>query len=369
MSVMTSDAIRRRAAWAQNPHERAAMEAEADRMDGLEAKPSTLPDYLKNATDRGHGYEMQCPACVRDGMDNKGNHLLVYHGGGLACVRYRLVDGMSYPERDEHLANVRGLLKIPGGKPYTGPDLTAEREAKKVAAIALRNYVFADFAGTLADLGSSGPLPTGQAAFDLALTSYRPGEHVWIGTRYDTPEGKWAEVSSRPRESWMRRPTRFRDNLFDPNDTDARAAAFARCTASRLDHLYGFAWLPGADSRDEKNTSRIVFRVVEHDGTKEAPTPMRHQIAAIRYAKEVLGWKLRYVIDTGSAKPEGGIHGIFDCETIEPGQLAEDSSELEAIGCDSAGLYHAHTRAPGIARAKCSKNYGEKMQSILWVAL
>lgn len=307
---------------------------------------------------------MACPYCVIKGGDTTGNHLLVRPDSRVMCIiAHRMADDL---DKDEHMSEVRRLLKIPGFvATYSGPDLRAEKAAADaIAAGAIWAGIKNELSGTLDDFGPSGPLPEGQEAFDIVCSQHATGEFMWIGTRHDIPEAKWAEASTSPRASW-RKIYRFTDNLFDPACPVARAAAYERCKTQLLDHAWGVAWKPTATGRSDDQTTRFTFRVVEHDGPSDGPpTPIDHQIAAIQYARLVLGWKLLWILSTGGK----GIHGIFDTSAIGPSRLEIDISILSSIGCDAMGLTHAHTRTPGIARRKCAKNPGGKLQSVLWIA-
>ena len=363
-------ALRRDVKFMGNPHERAAMLAKADTLEGLDAItpiPALPAGVTTSAVPVKHGWIIRCPACALEGRDTKGEHLLIYNDGGFACPLFatiKLPDGsrISYYERDVHRAKIRDLLHLPTKADPLAAERRrlAEQEAALIAELAKRAWadIRREFAGGISTIGKSGKRPLDFSAFCEYCGAFNPGDLAWAGTRWDKSETQW-EAPFRPGKERFR----FRDHLYDPHNPVDRAEVWKATLADKLDHASGAAWKPTATGRDDKNWKCLRFLVVEHDGPKDAPTPLCDQVAAIRFAMS-LGWNLRYVVATGGK----GVHGIFDVSSLSPSKLAEDISTLISIGVDPGGLTHARTRTPGCVRRFDGSTPGGNLQEILWIA-
>jgi hypothetical protein len=286
----------------------------------------------------------QCPACAVDGNDATGNHLVVYQTGHFGCVSFQGEAG------DQHRARMAKLCPaLRGGKPtgpvYIKPDLTAEREALKAASLKLWDVIRTTLASDIAALGKSGTIDMEDARWQFAsfCDLFHPSDLVWVGHRNESRES-------------------FRRHLFRAGDMAERERIFKVAQYHGLDHTRGVSWKPDACSRENCEIAAYRVTVLEHDHVAKP-----EQIALIRYAKEVLKWDLRMVIDTTGKS----LHGLFDVSAIPLDTVRAQMRTLANMGADPHSLAQCATRAPGMIRQPDPDDHGKPngdMQLIRWIA-
>ncbi len=346
----------------------------------LKSRPAFVPEDAEDKTGNHTGWVMPCPACRAIGQDNTGNHLFVYPDSGVVCIIAKMC--MPEDEGRDHNDEARRLLKL---KPTTSATVEREsiRKAKELLKILNETQwaaTKATMSGEISDLGPSASIPDERGQFGLFCGLFRPGDMAWAGTLHDKPEEKWDALQKKLAEALTDQDSeakrrfrarlkcyqhyRFRDHLFDPFSPKDCDRMFSLIQKDRLDLGWGLAWNPEATGRGDDQWHSIRFRVVEHDGPKDAPTPRNEQIAAIRYAREVCGWHLRYVLDTAGK----GYHGIYSVDHLTQEEVDLHIRQLAGMGCDPAGLTRAHSRCPGAIRRTSESGYGGGLQHIVWLA-
>lgn len=343
-----------------NPHARAAEAAKAEVTEtaaGGGSPPAATPQAAVQLKLEGDGEKWigRCPACAAAGRDEKGQHLVVFADGRFGCV---VNPGEAGHDHRSEMARLRPeLIGGQGGHRTPRIDLSEERKAIEAGWAALWQQIKKELGGGVETLGPSAPIPTDPfGQFETFCGCFQPGDTAWVGGRFDLNEEKWAVRGERKSR---RQVLRFRDNLFCPADPASRAAAWARISELRLDHASGLGWSPEAQGRSDEYVIGRRFVVVEHDKDNGVPTSLEAQVAAIKYARDVLGMDLIYVVNTG----RGNLHGVFDASGISP----NDHKILSAIGCDTGALDHARTRTPGVRRRADAKGPGGGLQGIEWI--
>lgn len=350
-----------------NPHAAAAMVAEAEREEAGAPAPEVPAPKAATAMaleDRGGKWEGPCPACREDGKDNKGNHLIMFPDGAWGCTVNRGEAGKEHRRRMMELAP-----ELRGGK-GSGPARPRVSFEEEKAAISegllalwgmIKEKLWCEVEDLPRFLGEGAPVPSDLAgSLAVFCKAFRAGDWSWIGNRHDQNEEEWGKLPE-DKKKWQ---SRFLDHLFDPTSEQDRARMVAMIAEKGLDHASGRIFLPTASGRSEDQSCGLRFRIVEHDKDGGEPTPLGAQLAAIRYASEVLGWKLLWIMKTGGK----GVHGAFDTASISPMQLDSDIRTLKAIGCDPHGLDHGATRCPGAMRRTLSRHQKPKTQALVWVS-
>lgn len=341
-----------------NPHARAEIEAAAELAETGAPAPAQETPAAATAlelVDKGDRWIGPCPACREDGRDNAGNHLVLWPDGRFGCVCNPGDAGHDHRVRMAELAPE--LCGSSGGPRRPRVDFEEEKAAIQAGWDALWVKIEAGLGGGLELLGESAPIPSDPfGQFEVFCRLFAEGDTAWCGTLYDIAEDKWELTEGTPTRRTRR--VRFRDNLFAPADPASRAAAWERIETVGLDLASGLVRDPNATSRSDEFVTGRRFLVVERDNT-----PLEGQVAAIRYARGVLGWPLAYVVNTG----RGNLHGIFDARGISPTMCEDGSKILAAVGCDAGALSHSRTRIPGAIRGADGKGYGGQRQEILYI--
>lgn len=328
-----------------NPRDRAEAERKASGAPAPTKDRPPLCDLVENLDDLGDKWTAQCPACAKVDKDSTGNHLVIWPPDGkFGCVIHPGEEGK------EHRREIAKLLGLkPGGKGGRKAkkvrDLTAEKAALAAAHAELWSAITEELAGDLSDLGKSAPIPEKfSAQFRLWCGIWLPGDTVWLGTRFDST-------------------AMFKAHLFRLAEPEEQEQAWEEVVANRLDHTRLQPALEGAESRRRENFGDPRAEVVEHDGSKENPTPRTHQVALLRYVMDEFGWVLKWVVDTGGK----GIHGHFDATHIEPMKLKEHYVLLKGLGADPCALAASATRIPGAIRRRTDTHPGGTRQPLVWI--
>lgn len=288
-------------------------------------------------------WEFACPACRKEGGDNKGNHGWIASTGAFGCIVHPGEDGKDH--RRLMLALCPGLRGAKGKfVPRPQPDVSAEKAAAAKAAAELWQAIRTELAGDLADLGNSTKIPETPKEQFLAWAEkfWKPGDLVWVGSRWDNREA-------------------FARHLFRLGDGEA-GAAWQIIEREGLDHTSGVVWREVIAGRANDNIERISLLVVEHDNADWVS-----QIALWRYCQTELGLRLLAVVSTAG---KGG-HGHFDASGLSRDRIVEIIRELASLGADKNVLSRSSTRIPGAIRQRDkgnpSKPHGGR-QSLLWLA-
>lgn len=359
------------ARFASSPFVAADMRAEEERREqGLPAAQKKAPPVAQKLQlfDDGGIWRGPCPACRAEGRDDTGNHLFLFPTGAWGCVCFKGEAGR------DHRRRMMELLPELRGKKGQGiqkrSDFRAEKEAVRgIMATDLWEEIKAELAMTLEEnpFGKSAHLP-GDLAGALAVycAAFAPGQRAWAGSRWDLGEEKWNAQEEAKRHD----RNRFISHIFDPHDLADRVRMVERIERDDLDHASGRI-LGGSETEraiEDESTLKLAFRVVEHDselvGGVKTDTPIPAQVAAVRYAQTVLGWRLLWVISTGGK----GIHAAFDTSSISCMQISTHLDLLEGVGADPNGLRRGSTRIPGALRVVRTRFQKRNPQSLLWVS-
>lgn len=322
-----------------NPHARAAEERKAEEVASPKQMAKAVAPALVAKLDlveMGDRWIGQCPACASEGSDSKGDHLVVWPDGRWGCVVHKGEEGKDHRSL---MAMLCPPLRGKRGKwiGYERPDLSAEKGAVTKLHGVLWQVVRASLAGGIESLGpAKGIDPDPGWQFGAWCSLWQAGETAWAGTMYDKGED-------------------FQSHLFQPANPESRAAMWEKVITGRLDVASGLIWHAGATSRKNTphNLKGVRFLVVEHDYEDLAG-----QVALIRYARDILRWKLRMIVATGGK----GIHGLFDAPA-DLAQMTRDAHTLIGLGADPQSLNRSATRIPGAIRPETGKP-----QQIVWMA-
>lgn len=279
----------------------------------------------------------QCPACKAEGLDDKGQHLVIFEDGHYGCVLHQ------GPEGHEHRQNMAELAPElrTGKKRFRAPIV---EDQKAAAAAKARAEAIAGLWEAIKGIGCEPEALPGSAQIEddprwqflQWCGLWGPGEVAWVGSRYDSTAA-------------------FAAHKFCPADKDQRDRIWEAIVAERLDHASGLVWKEDAVNRRNECVAGRRLIVVEHDHASKAET-----VGLIRYAADALGWPLKMILSTGGR----GIHGIFDASGISPMQLKADATLLADLGADKNALGRSATRIPGALRQPENTN----RQNILWLA-
>lgn len=370
--------LRMRARFCQSPVDRLALNRKADRLEaeGLgESLPPQKPiepglaglikaldlSEIGEHPEYGRRWEGACPACRAEARDSTGNHLLVSESGRFACTVHRGEAGKEHRSKMVRLCPALAGGKS-SGKPMA-PRVSFAKEKEVVSAgflelwVMIKKRLWTEEEDLLRFLPESAPVPTDLAgSVEVFCKAFKDGDFAWIGARKDVSEEKWALLDPELRR-WN---TRFRSHLFRPSCPEDRARIVQAIALERLDHASGRIFREDSTGRAEDQSTGLRFRIVEHDHDNEEDTPMGAQLAAIRYAREVLEWRLLWIMKTGGK----GVHAAFDTAAIPPVKLSDDLHTLRQIGCDPNGLEKGATRCPGAMRRAIEP----KQQALIWVS-
>jgi hypothetical protein len=320
-------------------------------------------------TDRGWKWVGRCPACAEDGKDTSAEHLIIYEDGRFGCAANK---GEAGAEHRSLMAKLCQSLRGSGGKyeapEFVRPDMTAEREAIKAAALVLFAAIQEEFSGDLSDLGESAEINTDPRwQFGQFCDLYQPGDLIWTGNRKDsapiTIDKKTKEVRETPPFLL------FTNHLFTAGDEAARDRMFALSRRHPIDLGRGNSWKPGSQQRLQSNLEAVRFTCLEHDDVDKPA-----QIALFRYAQTVLGWDLRMVVDSTNKS----YHGLFDVSHLSPSTVKEPTVKehielLTNMGADPMSLNEAACRVPGFIRQRVKPKEGKPekpfggLQRIVWL--
>ena len=249
--------------------------------EGKIEKPPT-PDSAKKLNleyrpDKGNGegaWVGRCPACAADGNDKTGEHLLILPNGKWACVVYQGAAGIDHRSAMAKLSpQLRGKGKvIPRHK--RAPNVDKEKLAIVKASQALFTTYQSAYSGEVSLLGDSVTIKQNPLwHFNYWLDNmFSRDDLVWIGHLKDYD---------------------FASHTFLVGDLVARKKMYQTAITQSLDLTRGLSWANGSTSRHGKNIKEIRYMVLEHD---DVPKPA--QVALLHYAKNILNWDLRMVLDT-----------------------------------------------------------------------
>jgi hypothetical protein len=310
----------------------------------------------------------QCPVCAKNGGDKKSSHLYVMPNKAWGCfAAEQSGDGFG------HRAEVVRMIPNPSAgdaKPETMADKirreAAEQFSKERAADAAACYAFwgkikSELAGPIESLGASSPIPDRRGQFDL-YCSFAPKscERMWVGTLYSLPEPPCGIARQRDKMY-------FRDTLFNPHCPVDRDRIWNDWIQyGKVDLASGCSWKVDAKGRrKEENRAGKIFSVIEHDGHKDARTPIEHQVALIRWLRDGCGLRLLAVLHTAGK----GVHGWFDegrwnVKVKIPGRPIALSLEdvVRFMGADFTAYRNSATRIPGAVRQGTAK-----VQQFVWL--
>lgn len=315
------------------PRDRAAMEAQADRLESGQAHPlitaSAAPLWgeYEEMPDLGTGGTKLvglCPACAEQGRDSNLRHLVIYPNGKFGCAAYPAL-AIETPARAAHLQRVWQLVgkSVRLTKPEPLPPLILKRRNKLQADVAeIWQRAREQYAMTLAEWqASSAELPTSAEGCFLAYCGiWKPGETAWIGDRYDCTAA-------------------FRGHLFQPATQAGRG--WEMCQSDGCDHASGMIWTTNAKGRGKENQIGRVFVPVEHD-----EEPIEQQVALARYLEAECGLTILMAVHTTNR----GFHTFFDARSLPKEMHAKIAFFLASIGADYGAFQRGSTRTPGALR-------------------
>lgn len=308
-------------------------------------KPSDAPKgFAKlNLESQGDRLVGQCPACAEDGGDSLGNHLVVFPDGRFGCVKHQGDEGREHRSRIARFLNLKGGLKLP-----KRIDTSKEEKALAKTYAVLWKYIKKELGGKISDLGESAKIPSEPKEQFLTWCRLRPaGKLSWVGKRFDSHQA-------------------FARHLYDLADPIQAERAWETIECDMLDHTSGAHFHGKEGGRTKENLAGHIFLVVEHDGQKGKPTPLRAQVALLRYCQTVLSLKLLAVVSTAGK----GFHGHFDASGLSADMLQQIIKTLASLGADEAVLRRCNTRIPGAIRQpdpdKPDKPFGG-LQELLWL--
>jgi len=231
-----------------------------------------------------------------------------------------------------------GEARVPAGQPIPPPapknSPAADSEKKTLRDIALHMGVLKErlletFAWDPADMWEDSPVRlTGDVETDWKswLTLWHPDDVVWVGSTFDSGQGKHRE-NFRPASEWAL--------------VDTPPGQFT-C---------GSAFSVGTFSRKNEHAHRR-FMVIESDVLTRA------QIGAVfQWLRKKFGYTLHAIVNTGGKS----LHGWFDLPP-HPTYESRLKVALTALGCDPALFKPSQpVRVPGAYRD------ANVIQSLLWL--
>lgn len=310
----------------------------------------------------------QCPCCALKGGDKYSNHLYIMPNKAWGCFAAE-----QEGDGEAHRGEVTRLIPNPDvgeAKPETLADklrreaaekFSREKAADAAACYALWGKIKEELAGPVESLGASAPIPDRIGQWNFFCDQFPPSApRAWVGVLQSLPE----PPCGIPRQPGM---LYFRDTLFDPHSPEDRQRIWDQFIRyGKVDIASGCAWkIDAKGRRKEENRLEKAFTVIEHDGPKDARTPLEHQVALLRWLRDGCGLRLLAVLFTGGK----GIHGWFDegrwnVKIKIPGRpLALPLEDVvRFMGADLTAFRNSSTRIPGAVRPE-----NGRVQSFVWL--
>lgn len=357
MSAEKIKSLRLRAKMCGKPAEKAALNAQADRLETGEAPPQFNATALglegleglkiKMKEDRSTFATACCPTCRAKGGDAKSEHLYISPSGRFSCVTVQ-EDETDLGQRHQHLSDVWHRLggSLTGLAELPKPDPTLAKRQKEALRLCLEKWesIKAEYSMSLEDWQCEGdPVPTDPyQCFQIFASWFQPGDFVWCGGLYDAGQT-------------------VADHLHAlPGDVQK---AWEQIERERVDLTMGWTLRPNATTRGLLGYKTRRLYVLEHDGPVDNRTSIEHQVALARYAINELGLKPLAAVSTSGK----GFHLIVDAAAEPPVTFVRISTHLRAMGSDHNSWANSRTRIPGAVRQPTETNPGGKRQMIVWL--
>lgn len=299
-------------------------------------------------------FRAQCPACAANGMDRKGNHLLLFANGNFGCAVFKgdrehrklilNLAGFGSPERCLfRTESAIGWARFNKGRNTIAADRVLHSLRGALPGI------LSTFDWSMEDAMEESPIGVtdsvkSQSSRLFLESLFESNSLIWTGKVFETSKDGRFRSHWRTCRQWLEAPISTR---IGP-------------------HLSRCIWRPGTVSRSADNVVCDPYIVMDFDGLdgvkpispNEINAHKRASLALVRWFREKHRLKLAAILDTGNK----GIHAWFHSPTKAKIRWIFETAKI--LGLDANLLIQPEhpCRLPGQLHEKSGK-----LSKVLWL--